>query len=210
MASFIGVSQARSDDGDQLGWYSASMGYSSLSYTQTGIHLDETAVAGKLSYGLSTRRLDLALNGFGTLFPLFKSGSTDTLRIFGLNARAGPNFKLRGGWFLHMSGGYYYTTTVSKGVLGYQNEGGPELFEALDRPVGEQSLVQLTAKQVYVWSGVGGIMHNYEFGLGGSYIYKTVKGRRWSVSADWTNLRARTVDQQITSISSTVSVGYGW
>ncbi len=127
----------------RLTHFTVGLGMASLTYGQPGIaSFNQVALSGRASVlrDIPKFRIWADLSAYSTLLPLSSSIEGTSLRQFGLNLRVGRKIlQFAGDWDLIVSGGGFYTSTVSnQGDFGFRDLYGAQIQPAITRPLGRR------------------------------------------------------------------------
>ncbi len=190
------------------------IGYSSISYTQSGItDYSMSAVTAKVSinYTLVPKVWDFGFSTYYTAMQLSKS-TAEKMNFLGINLRFGyliPNISTE--WFLSIYGGWYYTTTfVTSNSFGYFNLSGPQLYPSIRKVLGNGDIIGAYFKYSPIASSLSLLsLSNRELGGGISYVRLLPNDHSIGATLDISNIFL-TFENIITKTNSlTFGIQYG-
>jgi hypothetical protein len=194
-------------------WWTLSLGYSQLAYSETALVSDftETALTAKVALARQVRGSpwDLSGNAFVTALPISSGVDGVTARFLGANLRFGYGF-LAEPWSLRFSLGLYYTRmSVTDNLFGYGNLLYPQFYPSLRRALSGGGALFAYVKYVPLGEGLIPDFREREIAAGGGYEHPLSGGNHLLFTVDYSDLEFQPA-QGVTSKASSLTLGLGY
>ena len=198
----------------------SSLGYSNVTYQQTGIQdYSMTTLTAKFSYQKTIfySNWDIGVNFFMNVLPVTKSQSDITVRFLGANFRLGYAIPwIPAPWSFTVLGGIYYSQMfVTNNSFGYSPLYYPQIFPILKRVFSKGDSAYLYLK--FVPLAEQGIFSTIEreLAVGAGWAHPLQNKHPILIAVDFSDMKFMshlTPTQTLTlrSNSLSLSLGYGW
>lgn len=195
---------------DQRLRYSVGLGYTFMTYSETGAvsKLSVQALTPKfrIGYQIAPPDWDIEFNIYYNAWPISQEGSEEKVRFLGANLRAGSAL----GWFDHpwrfslMAGVSYNHTIVTNNAFGFEHLVYAQLYPILRRELKNLSSIYMYLK--YVPFSLN--FSEREVAVGGGYAIPTGKLSRFTIGIDFSDLRIVLAREHVLQ-SVTLNLGMG-